>query len=56
MYCVIIKKEVGLPSVVSKNNSHFPDYMMSGYEIIFEGSATDCNEVYEEMLLTAYQD
>ena len=55
MFTVLTKEGQGLPTVISKNNAYYPDYIMAGYEIVFEGSKTDCENVADEMI-TAYCD
>lgn len=50
MYAVIVKPEIELPTVISEQSQYFPDFIMSGYEIVFEGTKRDCVEVETEML------
>jgi hypothetical protein len=56
MYCVLTKNDVGnLPTVISKNDKYFPDYIQSGYEIVAHGSKKEMETIAEEML-TAFAD
>ena len=50
MYAVINKPETEIPVVVNTNNSDYPDYLMSGYEVIYEGHKRDCLDVQADML------
>lgn len=50
MYAVINKPETEIPVVINTNNNDFPTYLMSGYEIIYEGHKKDCLEIEAAML------
>jgi len=51
MYAVITKSiDNEIPVVVNTNNSDYPDYIMSGYEVIYEGHKRECLDIQANML------
>ena len=51
MYAVITKvPENEIPVVVNTNNSDYADYLLSGYEVIYEGHKRECLDIQAAML------
>lgn len=54
MYAVITREDVEIPTVISENDKSFPEYLMSGWEIVSEGTKRECLDVEAE-ILSQYQ-
>lgn len=50
MYAVLMKDGVDIPTVISKDDGLYPDYLMAGYEIVFEGTKKECQGIETEIL------
>lgn len=56
MYCVLIDRESGLPTVININSGNYPDFLMSGrYLKEYEGTKKDCLEIEIELLSILWQ-
>jgi hypothetical protein len=51
MYAVITKvPENEIPVVVNTNNSDYADYLLCGYEVIYEGHKRECLDIQANLL------
>jgi hypothetical protein len=50
MHALLIKEEVGIPTIINEDSHDFPTLLLSGYEIVTEGTKKQCEEVEAAML------
>ena len=53
-YVIMISPEHLLPKVVSTNSHEYPELKQIGYEVIFNGNKSACEQQAEEMLSEMY--
>lgn len=55
-YVILMKPEIGLPTVLSQNSEHYPSFVMLGYEEVAKGTKREMETVAEEMIENIYVD
>lgn len=54
MFALLIHPDHQLPVILSQNDRNYPDFIMSGYEVISTGHKKDLQDEAEEMLQEIY--
>lgn len=50
MHALLIKEEQEIPIIVNEDSHDFPTYLLSGYEIVTEGTKKECEAAEAAML------
>lgn len=55
-YVILMKPEIGLPTVISEESRHYPEFIQSGYEEVSKGTRREMEDVAAEMIENIYMD
>lgn len=45
---LILNHAERMPVLISIHSSEYPDLLMSGYSVVFQGSKKECNAIFQE--------